>query len=120
MQDNLDKRRELIYQPRDFGDNSKSASSNIASISDNTGKMLVLVDLIKEPVVVPVQSDNTNLITSFMRKMAPEEVQEERSRLAMNTFNSKTAVFHISRMQKADVSDTIMNFQRTLGSNIAR
>ena len=61
-QDNLDERRQLHNELREFRDYSLSAS-----ISGNTGE-IVFVDLINQPVIIPVQSNCISLITSFTRK----------------------------------------------------
>ena len=61
VQDNLDE-RQLHNKLREFRDYSLSAS-----ISGNTGE-IVVVDLINQPVIIPLQSNCTRLITSFTRK----------------------------------------------------
>ena len=48
----------------------------MASVFGNTG-VIVLADLTCEPFKIPVQTNSTNLITSFMKKMTTGEAQED-------------------------------------------
>ena len=50
-----------------------------ASVSSNTGE-IVLIGLISEPVIIPVQTNSTSLITNFIRKMT--QVERRRSNVS--------------------------------------
>ena len=85
--------REIRELENHISESNLSASSVSASsvsapsvyASSNTDEMVAILS--EGQLLVPGQINSMKLITVFMRKMTPEEAQEERLRLAVNTVN---------------------------------
>ena len=108
-QDEKMEREELLREIRELENHISESNSSASSVStssvsassvsassvyasSNTDEIVGILS--EGQPLVPGQTNSTKLITNFMRKMTPEEAQEERLRLAVNTVNRSTASSH--------------------------
>lgn len=84
----------------------------MASVFGNTG-VIVLADLTCEPFKIPVQTNSTNLITSFMKKMTTGEAQEDPGGfqwwLLDSALTGQTGSHHLYHQPCAEIPVTLVS-----------